>query len=105
MTDDREPLSGPDNAWLQMGRIENLTNITGMLVFEERVEYETLVERLDERLLRFDRFRQRVHGGIVASAARSGSSSRRSTSRRTSRTSRSPSRGVSRRSSGPSAAC
>jgi diacylglycerol O-acyltransferase len=63
MTDDREPLSGPDNAWLQMGRIENLTNITGMLVFEERVEYETLVERLDERLLRFDRFRQRVHGG------------------------------------------
>ncbi|WP_276259658.1 wax ester/triacylglycerol synthase family O-acyltransferase [Haloglomus litoreum] len=63
MSGDRERLSGPDNAWLQMGRIENLTNITGMLVFEERVAYEELVERLDERLLRFDRFRQRVHGG------------------------------------------
>jgi diacylglycerol O-acyltransferase len=63
MSGGRERLSGPDNAWLQMGRIENLTNITGMLVFEERVEYGELVERLDERLLRFDRFRQRVHGG------------------------------------------
>jgi diacylglycerol O-acyltransferase len=63
MSDEREPLSGPDNAWLQMGQATNLTNITGMLVFEERVTYEELVERLDERLLRFDRFRQRVHGG------------------------------------------
>jgi hypothetical protein len=105
MSEGREPLSGPDNAWLQMGEPTNLTNITGILVFGERVGYEELLDRLEARLLRFDRFRQRVHGGIVASAARSGSSSRRSTSRRTSRTSRSPSRGVSRRSSGPSAAC
>lgn len=58
----REPLSGPDNAWRQMGRIRNLTTITGVLVFEDRVPYEAFRDRLEERLLRFDRFGQRVGG-------------------------------------------
>lgn len=63
MSDEREPLSGPDNAWLQMDRTTNTTNITGTLTFEERVSYEELEARLEERLLRFRRFRQRVRGG------------------------------------------
>lgn len=54
--------SGADNAWRQMGRIENLTSITGMLAFEDPIDYETVERRLERRLLRFDRFTQRVGG-------------------------------------------
>lgn len=59
---DREPLSGADNAWRRMGTAENLTAITGVLWFDEPITYEALCERLEERLLRFPRFRQRVGG-------------------------------------------
>jgi WS/DGAT/MGAT family acyltransferase len=45
-----------------MGRVNNLTDITGILTFEERVEYATVKQRLEERLLRFDRFTQHVGG-------------------------------------------
>lgn len=61
MSDERtEPLSGADNAWRQMGRATNLTSITGVLIFDEPVEYEAFRDRLDDRLRRFDRFEQRV---------------------------------------------
>lgn len=60
--DGQEPLSGADNAWRKMGRIENLTTITGVLMFEEPVAYGDFRDRLEERLLRFDRFGQRVGG-------------------------------------------
>jgi diacylglycerol O-acyltransferase len=59
---DREPLSGPDNAWRRMGTTNNLMTITGVLTFEETVSYEEMCERLESRLLRFDRFKQRVGG-------------------------------------------
>lgn len=59
---DREPLSGPDNAWRRMGTTENLMTITGILMLEDAIEYEELCDRLEERLLRFDRFKQRIGG-------------------------------------------
>jgi WS/DGAT/MGAT family acyltransferase len=59
---EREPLSGPDNAWRRMGTTNNLMTITGVLTFEGTVTYEEMCERLETRLLRFDRFRQRVGG-------------------------------------------
>jgi len=59
---DREVLSGADNAWREMGQVTNLTTITGLLVFEDRVPYEEFRDRLEERLLRFDRFGQHVAG-------------------------------------------
>ena len=59
---EREPLSGPDNAWRRMGTTNNLMTITGVLTFEETVTYEEMCERLETRLLRFDRFKQRVGG-------------------------------------------
>lgn len=59
---DREPLSGPDNAWRRMGTANNLTDITGVLWFDEPITYEELCDRLEERLLRFDRFKQHVGG-------------------------------------------
>jgi len=59
---DREPVSGVDNAWRRVGSMDNLTTITGVLWFEEAISYEELCDRLEERLLRFDRFGQRVGG-------------------------------------------
>jgi diacylglycerol O-acyltransferase len=59
---ERDPLSGPDNAWRRMGTTNNLMTITGVLTFEETVTYEELCDRLEERLLRFERFKQRVGG-------------------------------------------
>ncbi len=59
---EREPLSGADNAWRRMGTTNNLMTITGVLTFEETVGYEAFCTRLEERLLRFDRFRHRVGG-------------------------------------------
>jgi len=59
---DREPVGGVDNAWRRIGSIDNLTTITGVLWFDEAISYEELCDRLEERLLRFDRFGQRVGG-------------------------------------------
>lgn len=59
---EREPLSGPDNAWRRIGETNNLMTITGILFFEEKLGYDELCERLSERLLRFARFKQRVGG-------------------------------------------
>lgn len=59
---DRESLSGADNAWRRMGKIDNLMTITGILWFDRQVGYDELCERLEERLLRFDRFKQKVGG-------------------------------------------
>lgn len=59
---DRDPFSGVDNAWRRMGATDNLTTITGVLWFDEAITYEELCDRLEDRLLRFDRFKQRVAG-------------------------------------------
>jgi WS/DGAT/MGAT family acyltransferase len=57
-----EPLSGPDNAWRRMGDRTNLMEITGVLVFDDPIDYEDLRDVLEERLLPFKRFRQRIVG-------------------------------------------
>lgn len=58
----REWLSGTDNAWRRMGVPKNLTTITGMLCFAEQMPYREFCDHLDERLLRFERFKQRIGG-------------------------------------------
>jgi WS/DGAT/MGAT family acyltransferase len=45
-----------------MGKTDNLMTITGILWFDEKVEYEEVCDRLEERLLQFDRFTQKVGG-------------------------------------------
>ncbi|MDZ7687372.1 MAG: wax ester/triacylglycerol synthase family O-acyltransferase [Halobacteriales archaeon] len=57
---DNEYLSGRDNAWLRMGDRTNHMIITAVLFFDEPVSYEELENKLEERLLPFKRFRQRV---------------------------------------------
>ena len=59
---DRDPVSGADNAWRRVGSIDNLTTITGVLWFDEAIGYEALCDRLEDRLLRFERFEQRIAG-------------------------------------------
>ncbi len=55
-----EPLSGVDAAWLRMDDPTNLMTITAVLVLEDTMDVGTLKEVLEERLLGFTRFRQRV---------------------------------------------
>jgi len=57
-----EPLSGPDNAWRRMGDRTNLMEITGVLTFDDPIDYDDLVAKFEDRLLQFRRFRQRVVG-------------------------------------------
>ena len=55
-----EDLSNVDVAWLHMELPNNLMMITGEFVFEQPVPFELLRTPLEQRLLIFDRFRQRV---------------------------------------------
>ena len=55
-----EPLSGVDAAWLRMDEPTNLMTITGVLVLDDPMGIDTFKALLEERLLGFDRFRQRV---------------------------------------------
>lgn len=45
-----------------MGTTDNLMTITGILWFDEQVSYDEVCDRLEERLLQFDRFKQKVGG-------------------------------------------
>jgi diacylglycerol O-acyltransferase len=56
----RERMSGVDTAWLRMDSAGNLMMIVGVWVFDAPIDVDALRGRLSERLLRFDRFRQKV---------------------------------------------
>ena len=53
-------LSPVDTAWLRMEHPTNLMMITGIFTFDETIDFQQLKQLLEKRLLRFDRFRQRV---------------------------------------------
>ena len=55
-----EYLPSTDNAWLRMDDRTNRMVVTGVIFFEEPLSYDDLKERFEERLLLFDRFRQRL---------------------------------------------
>lgn len=55
-----EPLSPVDTAWFHMEDPTNLMMVTGVLLFDEPLPLDSVRAVLEERLLRFDRFRQRV---------------------------------------------
>jgi WS/DGAT/MGAT family acyltransferase len=55
----REKLSAVDTAWLRMDRPGNLMMICAVLSFRERVSSAALRRVIEERFLRFRRFRQR----------------------------------------------
>ncbi len=53
-------MSGADTAWLRMEHPTNLMMISAILVLDGPVEYARLRRVLENRLLRFRRFRQRI---------------------------------------------
>lgn len=55
-----EPLSSVDAAWLGMEDPTNLMMVSGILTFDEPIEFERLKHVLETRMLQFRRFRQRV---------------------------------------------
>jgi len=57
---DGESLSNVDAAWLRMEDPTNLMTITGVMSFAERLDFGQLKELIEDRLLCYDRFRQRV---------------------------------------------
>ncbi|WP_353223808.1 WS/DGAT/MGAT family O-acyltransferase [Salinisphaera hydrothermalis] len=56
----REPLSSVDRAWLRMESEDNPMMITAVMVLESPLDMRRFRRVLRERLLAFDRFRQRV---------------------------------------------
>ncbi len=56
----KEKMSFVDRAWLRMDDATNLMVITGLLFFKEPIQLDELTHVVKERLLKFERFRQRV---------------------------------------------
>ena len=56
----RNSLSAVDTAWLRMEVPANLMMITGVMVFGAPIDCDRLKATLEERVLPFDRFRQRI---------------------------------------------
>ena len=57
----RETFSNVDAAWLHMESPTNTAMITGVLMFDEPLDFEWFKATVAYRLLQHDRFRQRVH--------------------------------------------
>ena len=56
----RTPLANVDATWHRMEEVSNRMVVLGVLVFDEPVSMKRLRALLEERLLRFARFRQRI---------------------------------------------
>jgi len=55
-----ETLAPVDHAWLRMEDPTNLMMVTGIMIFDQPLDFERLRATFEHRLLRFERFRQRV---------------------------------------------
>lgn len=60
MAGETERMSAVDAAWLRMDRPTNLMLIVGVVVFDERVDYARFRRTIEERFLKFPRFRRRA---------------------------------------------
>jgi len=56
----KEPMSKVDTAWLHMEQPTNLMMINGVIIMDEHLDYERLLETIEQRFLTFRRFRQKV---------------------------------------------
>jgi WS/DGAT/MGAT family acyltransferase len=55
-----KPMSNVDAAWLHMESPTNLMLISGVMSFAEKLDFDELKELIEDRLLPYDRFRQKV---------------------------------------------
>src|SRR5512135_3382303 len=60
-----EFFTGVDAAWLRMDRPGNLAQIAGVMILDTPLERARLIELVHERLLVYDRFRQRVREPLL----------------------------------------
>jgi WS/DGAT/MGAT family acyltransferase len=60
MTKLKETMSNVDTAWLHMDRPVNMMMIASFMAFDGPVDFERVVATVEQRLLAFDRFRQKV---------------------------------------------
>ena len=60
---ERESMSKVDTAWLRMEQPTNLMMITGVIVLEGPLDFERLLQTVEQRLLTYRRFRQRAVDG------------------------------------------
>ncbi len=56
----RQPMSNADAGWLQMESPTNPMMIAGFFEFDEPMDYDRLRATIEHRLLRFERFKQRI---------------------------------------------
>jgi len=56
----KEPISKVDTAWLRMEQPTNLMMINGVIIFDDQLDYERLLETIEQRFLTFRRFRQKA---------------------------------------------
>ncbi|MCI0578227.1 MAG: wax ester/triacylglycerol synthase family O-acyltransferase [Chloroflexi bacterium] len=56
----KAPFAPVDTAWLRMEDPTNLMMITGVIIFDEPLEFQRLKETIQQRLLKYDRFAMRV---------------------------------------------
>ncbi len=60
-----EPFSNVDAAWLRMDRPGNRMMITGVLTFDEPLDFRRLQETIERRFLCYPRFRQRIKAPLL----------------------------------------
>jgi WS/DGAT/MGAT family acyltransferase len=63
-----ERMSAVDAAWLRMDRPTNLMMIVGVVVFDEQLDFERFRGTIEERFLRFPRFRCRAVEDTVSAS-------------------------------------
>jgi len=68
MSDAAERMSRVDTAWLRMDNDVNLMMIVGVWLLTPGVSYEALCDRIADKLLKYDRFRQKVVQDTVGAA-------------------------------------
>jgi WS/DGAT/MGAT family acyltransferase len=56
----REPISKVDTAWLRMEQPTNLMMINGIILMDNHLDYDRLIETIEQRFLTFRRFRQKA---------------------------------------------
>ena len=64
----RERMSKVDTAWLRMDSPSNQMMIVGVWTLKPGIQYQDLCRRVEERLLKYNRFRQRVVQDAVGAA-------------------------------------
>ncbi|NTU65059.1 MAG: wax ester/triacylglycerol synthase family O-acyltransferase, partial [Chloroflexi bacterium] len=60
-----EFFTGVDAAWFRMDRPGNLAQIAGVMIFDTPIDRSRLIELVQQRLLVYDRFRQRVREPLL----------------------------------------